>query len=85
MPRFDSTVNPTHILTVIGMAAAVAISYSTLDKRLAVVEEAKAAQAAELGDMKRNTREDLKAINDKLDKIIAGLSAAQAQQQLRSR
>lgn len=77
MPRFDSTINPSHILTVIALMGAVAASYSALDKRLAVVEDNRPAQAAidrrqddELADMKRNTREDLKSINDKLDRLL---------------
>lgn len=77
MPKFDSTINTTNILTVIGMLGAVAVSYGTLDKRLAVVEDNRPAQAAidkrqdeELSDMKRNTREDLKTINEKLDRLL---------------
>lgn len=87
MPRFDSTINPTHILTVLTLLAAVATSYSALDKRLAVVEDNRPAQAAidkrqdeELSDMKRNTREDLKEINTKLDKLLLAAQAGSFRQ-----
>ncbi len=82
--KFDSTINLGHVLTFCGFIATGMVTWSTMDKRVTVLEEARNQQAAidhrqdeSLIDLRRTTREDLKEINTKLDKILV---AAQAQQ-----
>lgn len=82
--RFDPSFNAGNVLTAISMVVAVCGSYGMLDRRLAVQEANQAAQVATdrrqddtISDMKRTTREDLKEINSKLDRL---LMAAQSQQ-----
>lgn len=81
--RFDPTFNPGHILTAIALAVGGFGAYGMLDKRIAVQEANQTAQVATdrrqdetIADMKRTTREDLKEINSKLDRL---LMAAQSQ------
>ena len=42
--RFDPTINAGHILTFAGMACAVFLAYTTLDKRVVVLEESRQYQ-----------------------------------------
>ena len=42
--RFDGTINAGHVLTSIGMLAAMAVGWNTLDARVVRLEEAKAYQ-----------------------------------------
>lgn len=87
--RFDPTVNLGHCLTFAGFMVAGFGAYSTMDKRVAVVEVAQANQSQvdrrqdeDRAEMRRSNREDFKEINNKLDKI---LFATQAQQQFRGK
>ena len=75
--RFDSTINLGHILTFIGFIVAGFVAWSTVDKRVVVLEEARtmqvrvdARQDAAIEENKRIDREDLKEINSKLDRLI---------------
>lgn len=42
--KFDKTINLGHVLTALTMSGAVIISWSLMDKRVAVLEEARIAQ-----------------------------------------
>lgn len=75
--RFDSTINLGHILTFIGFIGTGAIAWSTMDKRVVVLEEARVTQQQidhrqeeMINDNKRTVREDLKEISQKLDRLI---------------
>lgn len=59
---FDPTVNAGHILTFVSLIAALAIGWTTLDKRVVILEEAKLYQA------KRDDSQDA-AIGEKLTEI----------------
>lgn len=43
--RFDNTINLGHILTFLGFLSTITVSWSTLDKRVVVLEESRKAQA----------------------------------------
>lgn len=82
--RFDPTINLGHVLTFCSLIVGGSAAYGMMDKRVAVLEEAKATQVtvdrrqdADLADAKRTTREDLKEISSKLDRLLL---AAQYQQ-----
>lgn len=75
--RFDPTINLGHILTFAGFMVAGFAAYGVLDKRVAVLEEGRINQAMidrhqdeDRAEIKRSTREDLREINGKLDKIL---------------
>lgn len=42
--KFDKTINLGHVLTAVSMIVAVMVSWSMMDKRVVVLEEARAAQ-----------------------------------------
>ncbi len=79
---FDPTINAGHILTFISMLAVLFIGWSTMDKRVTVLEEAKSYQRErdsaqdatitdKLGDLKRDVRE-LKSSIDQLREQQSG-------------
>jgi hypothetical protein len=75
--KFDSTINLGHILTFLGFIGAGAVMWGTVDKRVVVLEEARSSQRLvdqrqdiEAADNKKNVREDLKEISNKLDRLI---------------
>lgn len=81
--KFDPSVNLGHVLTFVGFLLAGFTAYGVMDKRVAVLEEARVAQVQldrrqdeDRTDIKRNNREDIRQINEKLDKLIM---AAQGQ------
>lgn len=43
--RFDKTINLGHILTFLGFIVTIMVTWSTLDKRVVVLEESRKAQA----------------------------------------
>lgn len=75
--KFDMTVNLGHILAVMGFFfSAVGIWY-TLDKRVVVLESSSVHNAVihqriekDIDEVKRLTREDLRLINTKIDKLL---------------
>jgi hypothetical protein len=77
--RFDPTVNLGHVLTFAGFVFLGTGIYTALDKRVVVLEAARYAQQAsearrdaDITEFKRNMREDLQAINAKLDRLLLG-------------
>lgn len=75
--KFDATINLGHILTFIGFIATGIAMWQTMDKRVVVLEEARAFQTSTdkrqdsaLDETKKIVREDLKEINSKLDRLI---------------
>ena len=74
---FDKTINLGHVLTFIGFIVSGFTMWQAMDKRVLILEEARSAQKlidvrqdAEIADNKKNVREDLKEINNKLDRLI---------------
>lgn len=75
--HFDPTVNLGHVLTFAGFVFLGAGIYTSIDKRVVVLEEARFAQQAvearrdaDLIEVKRNMREDMLIINNKLDRLL---------------
>lgn len=75
--RFDGTINLGHILTFAGVIASGAVAWSTMDKRVVVLEEARTYQAVidkkqdeERAGIKIQMREDYKDISNKLDRVL---------------
>lgn len=75
--RFDGTVNLGHILTFIGFLGTAAVAWTSMDKRVVVLEEARLVQAMndkrqddERAEIKRQSREDFRTIETKLDRLI---------------
>ncbi len=63
--HFDPTINAGHLLTFLGVIAAFLIGWSTMDKRVLVLEEAKSYQR------ERDSNQDA-AIRDKLAELREG-------------
>ena len=75
--KFDPTVNLGHIITFIGFLMTCAMMYMSLDKRVVVLEESRVAQLQvdrrqeeTIAEIKRTGREDMREINQKLDRLI---------------
>lgn len=66
--RFDGTINLGHVLTMATMLGTLIMGWSTLDKRLSLVETQMARQT-EVLDRSIRTDEKLQAIRERLDKI----------------
>jgi|GEM_PF-2264092 len=66
-----------HLLTLISLIVSGVAMWQAMDKRVLVLEEARAAQRVidtrqdnEIVENKKTVREDLKEINNKLDRLI---------------
>lgn len=75
--RFDGTINLGHIITVITFIGAGTAAWNSMDKRVAVLEEARivqkqidARQDEDRAEMKRTVREDLREIVRKVDILV---------------
>lgn len=75
--RFDGTINLGHILTFIGFLGSGAVAWNAMDKRVVVLEEARVVQALtdrrqdeDRVEMRKQSKEDSKEINAKLDRLI---------------
>lgn len=70
---FDPTINAGHLLTFVGFIVAGFVGWSTLDKRLVVVEEARKAQVQT--DQHQDTlhRASIDAVRDSLREIKEGV------------
>ena len=75
--KFDATINLGHILTFIGFLIAGFISWSTVDKRIVVLEEARLTQAQinakqdlVIDESKKNVSDGFNRVNDKLDRLL---------------
>ena len=66
--RFDGTINLGHILTMAGMVAGMMWTYSTFDKRLALVETQMMRQT-EVLDRSIRLDERLQAIGQRLERL----------------
>lgn len=75
--RFDATVNLGHILTFVGFILAGFTAWTTLDKRVLVLEEGKKAQATldaaqdfRFDDAVLQIRAQLEKMDGKLDRLV---------------
>lgn len=64
--RFDKTINLGHILTMVVMISAVMASWSLLDKRVVVLEEARQAQRDRDTTQDVSSREKFQEVRDAL-------------------
>ncbi|MFG1417154.1 hypothetical protein V5F38_04990 [Xanthobacter sp. V0B-10] len=69
--RWDGTINLGHLLTMGAMIGGMLLTYSTFDKRLALVEAGMTRQT-EVLDRTIRTDEQLRAIRERLDKLERG-------------
>lgn len=75
--RFDPTINLGHVLTFAGFMVTGFAAYGVVDKRVAVLEEARVSQVQidrrqddVTAEQKRTNREDFRDINSKLDRLL---------------
>jgi hypothetical protein len=75
--RFDGTINLGHVITFVALIASGMVTWSTMDKRVTVLEEARLMQTMidkrqddDRSEMKKQQREDNREINAKLDRLI---------------
>ena len=75
--RFDGTINLGHILTFAGFLGSAAVAYTTMDKRVVVLEQAAVYQQVidkrqdeDRAALKIQVREDYKDISNKLDRVL---------------
>lgn len=75
--RFDGTINLGHVLTAISFLGMGMVAWSQMDKRVVVLEEARLMQAQldkrqdeDRNEIKRSIREDIKDVNNKLDRLL---------------
>lgn len=80
--RFDNTVNLGHILTFLGFLVTIMVTWSTLDKRVVVLEESRKAQAildsaqdvrsaekfTEIRDTLSEIKRTVERVNDRLER-----------------
>lgn len=75
--RFDGTINLGHILTFLGFLVSAMVAWTTMDKRVVVLEEARVYQTSvdkrqdeDRSAIKQQVREDYKDISNKLDRVL---------------
>jgi hypothetical protein len=75
--RFDGTINLGHIISAITVLMGIMAGWAMMDKRVVVLEEARLMQAQidkrqdeTLSDMRRMMREDMRDVNNKLDRLL---------------
>ena len=81
--RFDNTINLGHILTFLGFLVTITVTWSTLDKRVVVLEESRKAQAVmdsardlRYAEKVSEIRETLGEIKRSVDKVNDRLERA---------
>lgn len=81
--RFDNTINLGHLLTFAGFLITIMVSWTTLDKRVVVLEESRKAQAimdsaqdlrsaekfSEIRDTLGEIKRSVDKVNDKLERV----------------
>lgn len=70
--RFSKELSVGHVLTSLTMLASVFFAYTTLEKRVTVLESNAVNHKDGLGEFKTEIRNDLTRIENKLDKVIIG-------------
>jgi len=67
--RFDKTINLGHVLTFLGFLLTIMVTWTTLDKRVVVLEESRKAQATIDSAQDLRTNEKFSEIKDALGEI----------------
>ena len=67
--RFDNTINLGHILTFLGFLVTIMVTWSTLDKRVVVLEESRKAQAVMDSAQDSRSAEKFSEIRETLGEI----------------
>lgn len=67
--KFDPTINLGHIITFIGFLATVAVGWTTLDKRVLVLEEARNTQAQIDRHQDQSAQQQMQYIRETLSEI----------------
>ena len=67
--RFDNTINLGHVLTFLGFLITIMVTWTTLDKRVVVLEESRKAQATIDSAQDLRTNEKFFEIKDALGEI----------------
>ena len=67
--RFDKTINLGHVLTFLGFLLTIMVTWTTLDKRVVVLEESRKAQATIDSAQDARTNEKFSEIKDTLGEI----------------
>ena len=67
--RFDNTINLGHVLTFLGFLITIMVTWTTLDKRVVVLEESRKAQATIDSAQDLRTNEKFLEIKDALGEI----------------
>jgi len=66
---FDNTINLGHVLTFLGFVITIMVTWSTLDKRVVVLEESRKAQEVRDATQDARNGDQLTAIKDSLTEI----------------
>jgi hypothetical protein len=74
-PRFDATINLGHVITFVGFIVTIFVSWSTLDKRVALLEQAAIAQRAVDGQQDQRLERELALVRQSLTRIEDKLDA----------
>lgn len=62
--RFDPTINAGHVLTMLAIAAAGAAAYNSIDKRVALVEQAQINTADNVREIRHDVKDVQATVND---------------------
>lgn len=77
---FDPTVNAGHILTFVGMAMLVFAAWTTLDKRVVVLEEQRAYQRLRDDNQDQTVTQQLVEIKSAIGEVKAGVNEIRREQ-----
>ncbi len=83
--RFDKTINLGHILTFLGFMLSIVATWSTLDKRVVVLEESRKAQELRDSGQDQRATDQLGAIKETLTEIKQNVLALRDRQDRQDR
>ena len=78
--RFDPTINLGHIITFVGFILSLVFTWSTLDKRVVVLEESRKAQELRDTGQDQRNRDQMDAIRESLAEIKQNVIALRDRQ-----
>lgn len=78
--RFDPTINLGHIITFVGFILSLVVTWSTLDKRVVVLEESRKAQELRDSGQDQRANDHLGAIKETLTEIKQNVLALRDRQ-----
>jgi hypothetical protein len=83
--RFDPTINLGHIITFIGFILSLVVTWSTLDKRVVVLEESRKAQELRDSSQDQRNSDQMGAIRESLVEIKQNVIALRDRQDRQDR